>query len=140
MTEDITSRDTIVIEESVHDIYVRLTEGDSIINAPFRTMQDVFMWAVCLGVQQGIRKPLTAKKKTVFRWAQFDPQTDIPLLKAIAIADSGDVNVLLKRNDILIVAEEYANTGIHLLRASLFDEHDQPLWNLVSLISQAFHE
>ena len=92
------------------------------------------MWAVCLGVQQGKKKSLTSKKLTVFRWAQFDQQTDIPLLKAVAIADSGDISILLKRNDILSVAEEYANAGIYDLRDGVFGGYGQPLWNLVSLI------
>ncbi len=134
MTEIPTSRETFSIDEAAHDIYKQLTEGNNILEAPFKTMQDVFMWAVCLGVKLGIRRPLTAKKVTIFRWAQFDSQIDIPLLKAIAITDSGDVSILLRRNDILTIAEEYANAGIYELRASLWEEYGQPLWNLVRLL------
>lgn len=133
MTDD---RDTIAIDEAAHEIYKQLTEGNNVLTVPFRTMKDVFMWAVCLGVQQGKKTSLTSKKITVFRWAQFDPQTDIPLLKAIAIADSGDVGILLKRSDILSIAEEYANAGIYDLRDSLLGKYGQPLWNVVSLLSQ----
>ena len=110
------TRDTVSIDETTHEIYKQLTEGNNILSVPFRTMKDVFMWAVCLGVQQGKKMPLATKRVTVFRWAQFDSQTDIPLLKAIAISESGDVNILLKRNDILNTAEEYANAGIYDLR------------------------
>jgi len=127
-------RDTVAIDETAHEIYKQLTEGSNVLAVPFRTMKDVFMWAVCLGVQQGKKKSLTSKKLTVFRWAQFDQQTDIPLLKAVAIADSGDISILLKRNDILSVAEEYANAGIYDLRDGVFGGYGQPLWNLVSLI------
>jgi dnd system-associated protein 4 len=135
MAEDTSSRDTVAIDENIHNIYKQLTEGNNVYAAPFRTMKEIFMWAVCLGAQQGIRKPLTVKKIVIFRWAQFDLQTDVPLLKAIAIADSGDVNVLLKRNDILTIAEEYANAGIHDLKANLIDEYGQPLWNLVRILN-----
>ncbi len=128
-------RDTVTIDEMAHEIYKQLTEGNNVLSMPFRTMKDVFMWACCLGAQQGKKQPLTSKKITVFRWAQFDAQTDVPLLKAIAIADSGDVSILLTRNDILTLAEEYANAGIYDLRDSLLGEYGQPLWNLVSLIS-----
>lgn len=127
-------RDTVAIDETVHEIYKQLTEGSNVLSVPFRTMKDVFMWAVCLGVQQRQKRPLTAKKMTVFRWAQFDQQIDIPLLKAMAIADSGDVSILLKRNDILTVVEEYANAGIYDLHESLLEEKDLPLWNLVKLL------
>jgi len=131
MTEIAISRDTVVIDEAVHDIYKQLTEGNDPVSVPFRTMKDVFMWAACLGHRLGERRPLTGKRVIIFRWAQFTPQTDIHLLKALAIADSGDVNVLLSQDDILTIAEEYANAGIYELRTSVLDEYGQPLWNLV---------
>ena len=137
MTEDVNSRDTVAVDETAHEIYKQLTEGNNVLSVPFRTMKDVFMWAVCLGVQQGKRKPLAAKKVTVFSWAQFDSQIDIPLLKAIAIANSGDIGVLLKRNDILTAAEEYANAGIYELRDSVMAEYGQPLWNLVKILDES---
>jgi dnd system-associated protein 4 len=131
MTEIAASRDTVAIDEVVHEIYRQLTEGNDPVSVPFRTMKDVFMWVACLGYRHGERRPLTGKRVTIFRWAQFAPQIDIPLLKALAIADSGDVNVLLSQDEILTAAEEYANAGIHELRASVWDMYGQPLWNLV---------
>ena len=135
MTELAMSRDTVSIDESVHDIYKQLTEGGDPVCVPFRTMKDVFMWATCLGFELGERRPLTGKRVTIFRWAQFTPQTDVPLLKALAIADGNDVNVLLSQDEILTIAEEYANAGILELRASVLDEYEQPLWNLVAVLS-----
>src|SRR6266699_3544873 len=122
MDDNAPSRDTVAIDESVHDIYKELTEGNDAVNTPFRTMKDVFMWAVSLGYQQGKRRPLIGKKVTIFRWAQFSPQIDISLLKALAIVESGDVNVLLSQDEILTIAEEYANGGIYEIRASVLDE------------------
>lgn len=136
MADDSVSRDTVSIDETVHEIYKQLTDGNNIITSPFRTMKDVFMWSVCLGVQKGQKKALMGKKVSVFRWAQFDSQIDVPLLKAIAIAQSGDVSILLKRNDILTLAEEYANEGIYELRAGVMGEYGQPLWNLVKRLSE----
>ena len=135
MTEDIGNRETVVIEESAHEIYKQFTEGSNVQSIPFRTMKDVFMWSVCLGVQQDKKRPLTGKKVTIFRWAQFDAQIDVPLFKAIAIADSGDINILLKRNEILSLVEEYANGGIYDLRDILISDRGQPLWNLVKTLS-----
>lgn len=136
MPEELMIRDTVSVDEKAHEIYKLLTEGNNVLTTPFRTMKDVFMWAVCLGVQKGKRKPLTGKKVTVFRWAQFDSQTDIPLLKALAIAESGDVSILLRRNDILTLAEEYANDGIYELQTNISEENDLPLWNLVALVAK----
>ena len=136
MPDEASNRDTIAIDENIHEIYKQLTEGNYVQSVPFRTMKDVFMWAVCLGVQRNKRRSLTGKKMTIFRWAQFDSQVDVPLLKAIAIAESGDVSILLKRNEMLTLVEEYANGGIYDLHDAVIGENDQPLWNLVKLACQ----
>jgi dnd system-associated protein 4 len=133
MTESDASRDTVAIDESVHEIYKQLTEGNDPVSVPFRTMKDVFMWAAMLGYRKGGRRSLTGKRTVIFRWTQFIEQVDIPLLKALAIVDSEDVNVIANQNEILSIAEEYANAGIHELRASVVNEPGQPLWNLVRL-------
>lgn len=127
------ARDTVNIGESVHEIYKQLTDGTDPVTAPFKTMKDVFMWAVCLGYKHGERRPIIGKKLTIFRWAQFSSQTDIPVVKAISLADGDDINVMVSQDEILNVVEEYANAGIHDLRARLYDEQGQPLWNLVDL-------
>ncbi|MGZ8570848.1 MAG: hypothetical protein ACXWW5_01315, partial [Actinomycetota bacterium] len=88
MSEVEISRDTVAIDESAHEIYKQLTDGSDPVGVPFRTMKDVFMWATCLGCKRGERRVLSGRRVTIFRWAQFSPQTDIPLLKAIALADS----------------------------------------------------
>jgi len=149
--------DRFNIDEAVHVIYrklakerdlsiIQLEDESSLskksmkdidpINFPFSTMKDVFIWSACLGFRSGKRKPITGKRKLIFRWAQLNPQTDIPLLKAIAIADSGDVQVLLNQKEIVTIAEEYANAGIYELRESVLGERDLPLWNLVSMLNQ----
>ena len=127
-------RDTVSIDDSVHNIYKRLTEGNDPVDVPFQTMKDVFMWAASLGYQRGERKPIRGKRTTIFRWAQFSPQTDIPLIKAMAIADSGDVEVLMRQEDVLTAVEEYANAGIIALESRLSHTNGQNLWNLVDLL------
>jgi dnd system-associated protein 4 len=134
MSETATDRDTVAIDEAVHEVYKQLTEGSDPVDAPFRTMKDMFLWAACLGHRRGERRPITGKRVTIFRWAQFALQVDVPLLKALAIAESGDVNVLLNQDEILTIAEEYANAGISELRASVLAEHGQPLWNLMAAL------
>jgi dnd system-associated protein 4 len=128
-------RDRVSIDPQVHELYRSLTEGNDIEAAPFRTMKDVFMLAACLGFQRGERRKLS-RRQQVFRWEQFSQQTDVPVLKALAIADAKDIKVLLRLDQILTVAEEYANSGIHDLRTTVVDPDGQPLWNLVNLIRQ----
>ena len=129
------ARDTVNIDDSVHDIYKQLTEGNDPVDVPFQTMKDVFMWAASLGYQRGERKPIRGKRTTIFRWAQFSSQTDIPLIKAMAIADSGDVDVLMRQEDVLTAVEEYANAGIISMESRLLNANGQNLWNLVGLLA-----
>ena len=128
------SGDTVTIDESVHYIYKELTEGTDPVTIPFKTMKDVFMWAAILGHERGEPRQIAGKRLTIFRWAQFSSQMDLPVIKAISLAGKGDINVLLSQDEMLRIIEEYANTGIHILRSSLFDEHGQPLYNLLSLL------
>src|SRR5690242_7390472 len=105
---DITaSRDTVTIDESVHYIYKELTDGTDPVTTPFKTMKDVFLWAASLGCKRGERRPIAGKKLTIFRWAQFSSQTDIPVVKAISLADGNDISVLLKQDEMLTIVEEY---------------------------------
>ena len=127
-------RDTVNIDDSIHDIYKQLTEGNDPVDVPFQTMKDVFMWAASLGYERGERRPIRGKRTTIFRWAQFSPQTDIPLIKAMAIADSGDVDVLMSQEDVLTAMEEYANAGIISMESRLLNANGQNLWNLVDLL------
>lgn len=127
------SRDTVTIDESVHYIYKELTDGTDPVTVPFKTMKDVFLWAASLGYKRGERRPIAGKKLTIFRWAQFNSQTDIPVVKAIALADGDDINILLSQDEMLNVVEEYANAGIHELRSSIYSQYGQPLFNLINI-------
>jgi len=126
-------RDTVTIDESVHYIYKELTDGTDPVTVPFKTMKDVFLWSASLGYRRGERRPIVGKKLTIFRWAQFNFQTDIPVVRAISLADGIDINVLLKQDEILTIVEEYANAGIHDLRSNVYEVHGQPLWNIVNI-------
>ncbi|NWJ95391.1 MAG: hypothetical protein HXX20_06360 [Chloroflexi bacterium] len=127
--------DSIYIEEQWHPLFKQFTDTTDVYAAPFRTMKDMFMWSASIGFQRGDRKPLTGKKIGIFRWAQFSPQVDVPLLKALAIADTGDVAVLQDSEKVLVVVQEYANAGICELQQTLLEEYGQPLQNLIKLLS-----
>ena len=123
----------ISIESGLHDIYKQLAEGNNPETTPFRTMKDVFMLAVCLGFRRGQRKELISAKRQIFHWAQFSEQIDVPILKAIAIAATGEVEVLNEQDMILRIAEEFANTGIQDIQTFVTEQLGQPLWNLINL-------
>jgi dnd system-associated protein 4 len=125
--------DRVTIESSVHALYKQLTlhPQQHPETSPFLYMKGVFMWAVALGVKEGKRRPLSGGREQIFRWDQFSQDTDIPVLKAIALAETGDVEVLLRVDEILRIAEEYANAGIHEIKREIIDQPGEALWNLV---------
>jgi dnd system-associated protein 4 len=137
MMELMEERDSVAIDKGTYEIYIQLTEGANPEMAPFRTMKDVFMWAACQGFHRGEKRPL-AQRKGIFKWAQFSEQLDVPLLRAIAIATTDDVNVLASQDKVLRIAEEYANSGIHELNSILLQSDGQPLWNLVENTKSLF--
>ena len=94
------------------------------------------MWAVAMGVKLGRRRSLSGSRVQIFRWDQFSQDIDIPALQAIAVAETEDVDVLLHEDQVLRIAEEYANEGIRELKRELVDQPGQPLWNLVNLARQ----
>lgn len=135
MMEEIRGSDRVSIESSTHQIYKDLSErsGQNPKTAPFLLMKDVFMWAVAMGMQAGRPRPLSGGKTQIFRWDQFSQDRDLLALKALAVATTEDVDVLLRDDRILRIAEEYANAGIRELKRELTDQPGQPLWNLVDL-------
>lgn len=125
--------DRVSIDETVISIYHEITDGSSIEQAPFRTLKDVFMFAVALGYSRGARRPAPSSSRYTIRKEVFS-DSDYHLLKALAIAATGDVEVLMRPSEVLTIAEEYAQVGIHELKAELLDQAGRPLWNLANLI------
>ena len=126
--------DRVNIAASAIPIYKELTENQSPEDSPFKTMKDVFMWAACLGYQRGDRQELPSGEKSSIRREVFT-ESDFAVLKAIALASTGGVEVLTQTGDILTLAEEYAQAGIYDLKAQLLDQGGRPLWNLLELVS-----
>lgn len=134
MTEtELARTDRVVIDDSVMHIYDELTEDPSVEQSPFKTNKDVFMFAACLGYASGNRRQLPAGKKHTIRREVFS-ESDFTVLKAIAIASTDGVDVLLQLGDILTMAEEYAHAGVYDLKSYLLDQGGRPLWNLVGLL------
>ncbi len=132
-----TRTDRVYIDEAVIDVYRQLKkEGNAEIeDAPFDTYKDLFMFAACLGYQNGRRtKPRKGAGGEVP--TKVFTEDDMAILKAIAIAETGDIEVLTRLDEILSIAEEYASAGIYEMKAYLIDEGGRPLWNLVNLLNE----
>lgn len=135
-TGEVRGGDRVSIETAVHQLFRDLTERstENPEAAPFALMKDVFMWAVALGVRADRRLPLSGAKTQIFRWDQLSQDLDVPVLKALAVAETGEVEGLLREDQVLRLAEKYANAGIREIKEELMDQAGQPMWNLVSSI------
>lgn len=129
MTND-RERSAINIEKTKHRLFEELSKGK---NSPFESMKDAVLAAACIGYENNSKIPLDNVKK-IFEWDRFSPQTDIPFLHALALAETGDDTILLNRNEILTVLEEYANGGINDLYDATVKKPGNALPNLIKLI------
>ena len=129
MTSDIqvTRQESVHIDSSHHELYTRLTSES---DAPFKTMKDLFMLAANVGFARGRRVPLSGQRE-IFRWPVFSSQEDIPVLRAIAIAETGDTRILVDQDQLLTIAEEYANAGIEDIRREVLSSPGTASENLV---------
>lgn len=138
MEQEVKGSGRVTIEKDVHQLYKDLSEKSTQYpeTVPFLLMKDVFMWAVALGVKEGKRRPLSGSREQIFRWDQFSQDIDTPALKAIALAETGEVEVLLQEDQILRIAEEYANAGIYGIKREIIDQPGEALWNLIHLTEE----
>ena len=128
-------RDRIYIDESHHGLYKELTTEKEGLLEPFKTMKDLFLFATLVGYRCGERMPL-AKGVGIFSWAQFSAQEDVPVLRSLAIAETGDVTVLASRDELLTIVEEYANGGIVEIREQVAEMPGNRIANLVGLLQK----
>ena len=126
-------RESVHIDQEHHELYLQLTSGDE---APFKTMKDLFMLAATVGHARGQRASI-ARQREIFRWPVFSLQEDVPVLRAIAIAETGSTQVLVDQDKVLTIAEEYANTGIDEVSIHVASRPGRPLENLVQFVMHA---
>jgi len=126
--------DRITIEAKLHDTYKELSSGTDPEFSPFEELKDVFLMAACLGFVRGRRRPLSSDRRPIIRWETLSAETDVPVLYALAIATTDTVEVLDDTGEVLTIAEEYANEGIHELVGSTMNQTVRPLWKLVEMI------
>ena len=91
------------------------------------------MLAANVGFVRGRRVPLSGQRE-IFRWPVFSSQEDIPALRAIAIAETGDTSILVDQAQVVMIAEEYANGGIEEVRREIADQPGIIIENLVGFL------
>lgn len=123
----------IYIDKSHHSIYKMLTDSEKD-EQTFDSMKNIFMLATFIGYQQKKRVPLK-NKVDIFTWDILSrDEESVPLLLALALAETGDVEILTDQGRILDIAEEYANVGITEIKEKIADLRANGITHLVSLL------
>lgn len=104
-----TEPDRIWVEKAWWSKYGELRKEDVFEGKHMNT----FRTALVIGFHEGVRTPLGPKKDLVVM--QNIGEKEIALMKAIAIKEAGNLEVLLDLQRVFAIAEEYANTGIRTL-------------------------
>jgi len=128
--------DRLYVEKSAINDYDQLKGKDS----PFygRENKELFIAAMTLGFHENSKKDLS--KKEGFVRTEYLTDEEKSLIKAIAIAEEGNLNVLLDKKRVFSIAEEYAAGGIKLLKERVFEEFGSYAKRLESELVKIFEE
>ena len=110
-------RDRLFINKSDRKDYEMLLKSK---DSPFLSRRNKvpFVIAMLFGVKARTRTRL--KKKDGWIYVDYLNDDEESIIKAIAVFEAGDLNVLLDKDRVYTIAEEYAATGIKLLKAKVF--------------------
>jgi len=108
--------DRLYIRKSDRKDYDRLLEKDSPLVG--KENKDLFMMALITGFHEGTRVKLDKKEGFFLFYHLNDEENSI--IKAIAVAEEGDLSILLDKKKVYSIAEEYAASGIKLLKDKVF--------------------
>jgi len=108
--------DRFYVDKKDFDDFNRLKQKDS----PFAGAQnkEVFLAAMVLGFYEGCK--IGIKKKTGYFRESYLNDKERTLIRSIAVADAGRLNVLLDKPKVRSIAEQYATGGIAILKSRIF--------------------
>lgn len=104
--------DRLYVDKNAFDDFNRLKEKDS----PFAGVHyhELFIAAMVTGFNEGCPIEITNKKE-LFHEKDLTRE-EAALIRAIAVAEKGDIDVFLNKQEIYNIAEKYASGGISLLK------------------------
>lgn len=122
--------DGVFVSKKNHEVYRRFTSGDEAI---FQTMKDMFLASAVAAFEQGVRHEESRSESVmVFRWAQFNEQNDVPLIQAITLATTGDVNDLIDQRKMLDCVQQFADAGVAFVAEKWQGTRDRTLQRLAT--------
>lgn len=115
MSDESSGPRDIRIEEEQHTKYQELSEDS---DSPFEGIQkkDLFIFAMGYGFDQGLRKPIDDSTRALFN---IDSLTEDQhwAIRAVAVHEEEDHEILRDRTEVYEIAREYANGGMDQLHS-----------------------
>ena len=131
----------IIVPVDSHDAYTRYCQTGGRANidqSPFPRMIDLWFLSVCVAAREGLGPTDITKYGTrkIIDGSIFgsDPWR-IDTLMLIAIAISGDVQIVSKPRKIIALANGLAAAGLLSVIEMLKDGPQEPIWNLSDMMS-----
>lgn len=106
----------------------------------FKGLTLVEIFSICLvkGRQQGYKSPLS-NKKSIIREETLNNSNLPYLMKAVAVEETGNLDILNDKNEYFTICEEYAKTGLIYLKSQIF-ENEEDLLNSLELEALEFFD
>jgi hypothetical protein len=103
--------DRIYIQDSDKEIYDSLKE-----EAMFSEMGNMQLFALAMMIGYANHTRLQLKKRFGWVLTANIPEKSLHMMLGLAIAEQGDLSILLDGKGAFTIAEEYANGGINILK------------------------
>jgi hypothetical protein len=117
------SKSRHVFDNESNEIFNRLTTNNTFKNNKF--IIDIFSLAMIKGKKEGIKKPLTGKRKgELNRYTMDNSDFFNYLLMAFAVEEENTIDILVEEEKCFQMAEEYAKNGLELLENDILSKND----------------
>lgn len=111
--------DRLSIEKANREIYDKLKELDLFNKYDNKSL---FLMSMVFGFNKRKQTPL--KTTDGYVRESYLRENDESLIKAVAVYEKNDLNVLLNKKEVYKIAEEYANTGIKIIDQMISDSDE----------------
>lgn len=130
-------RTTINVDETEFEKYYQMFTNET---GYFKNNIQLFTIATLIG-KFVIKKriPIT-KQHTYFRYADNASTDEIQILKALAITEVNDINILIDHDEMFKICEEYARSGIKQLYDWYTDKNVDFDTELLNVIGEFYDE
>ena len=119
------------VKEFVDELRILLKSADG----KLASNPQIFFLAMSVGFYKGVRGPKSPRSSDAARF-EYMNEMDVARMRMVAVAESASADVLVSDEDVIDIAEQYANGGLALMRAEQESNPAFSSWLVTELFSQ----